>query len=106
MASAAGSAGGRPAPHQQTTLRVVFEEPESGEAVPMDVPLVDAAQLGLDWPGPAPALPDDLRHRLEEMGHAIQQTRHWYPVQLDDGRQVLLPVDHVQVQYAADRTYQ
>ncbi|HUG89436.1 MAG TPA: hypothetical protein VML55_01295 [Planctomycetaceae bacterium] len=90
--------------YEQTTLRVALQEPESGQTVPVEVPLVDVSEVGLAWPGPASALPLELRRRLEQTGHSIHETRHWVPVQLHDGRQVLLPVDHVQVELA--ETYQ
>jgi hypothetical protein len=44
-------------------------------------------------------LSDEVRQALERVGHRIEQRRALYPVQLDDGRRAIVPLDLVEVQY-------
>lgn len=40
-----------------------------------------------------PALPDDLVEALEADGHRVNRRRQLVPVQLDDGRQMIVPIE-------------
>ena len=43
---------------------------------------------------------------MEARGHRVRTERHLLPVQLQDGRRVVVPVDDVEITPAARRTYQ
>jgi hypothetical protein len=64
-------------------------------------------QGGIDhWVSNAsPAIPDDVLQALNRTGHRVQQRRGYLPVPLDDGRQVIVPVDQVELHYVGNGTY-
>ena len=47
---------------------------------------------------PKPVSPDVLQ-ALEQSGHQVQQRRELLPVQMNDGRQLVVPVDQVDIRY-------
>jgi hypothetical protein len=47
-----------------------------------------------------PLLSEAERQALESTGHQIEQRREVYPMRLNDGRQLLVPVDYVRIQDA------
>lgn len=51
------------------------------------------------------AVPPSLLESLEQMGH-VRQNRQLVPVDLEDGRRVIVPVDQVDVQFTGGRPYQ
>jgi hypothetical protein len=60
----------------------------------------------LDGPGveeflerQAPAISADVRRQLERSGYRLDEERKFIPFELKDGRQVVVPVDRVQVTY-------
>jgi hypothetical protein len=52
-----------------------------------------------------PAIPDNVAQALSRTGHKVQQRREFVPVSLEDGRQLIMPVDHVDIHYVGNRTY-
>ena len=52
-----------------------------------------------------PAIPDDVMQALSRTGHQIEQHRELVPVPLKDGRQLVVPVDQVDVHYVGNGTY-
>jgi len=67
----------------------------------IDIPLFNASQVDDEWIElHATTIPPYLREALERRGHQVIERRHWYPVELSDGRRVLLPVDDVRLQFA------
>jgi hypothetical protein len=44
-------------------------------------------------------IPPELRETFEESGHHVVQEREIVPVQLKDGRRLMVPVDHIQIHY-------
>lgn len=53
----------------------------------------------------APALTPELVQMLEQRGHAVQRQQQYIPVQLDDGRQIIVPVEGYQITPVGRRTY-
>ncbi len=47
-----------------------------------------------------------IQQLLERSGHRVEQRRQFFPVDLNDGRQIIVPVDEVQVQYVGSREVQ
>jgi hypothetical protein len=52
-----------------------------------------------------PALAPELVQMLERRGHDVQRQQQYIPVQLDDGRQVIVPVDGYQITPVNRRVY-
>ena len=48
-------------------------------------------------------LPDPVVRQLEQMGHQVHWQRRYAPVQLGDGRQVVFPVDDIEIAPVAFR---
>lgn len=52
------------------------------------------------------AMPAEVQRALERMGHRVEQRRQLVPYRLEDGRQVVVPVDQVEVQPVGNGSYQ
>lgn len=59
----------------------------------LDVPVYDEASASQLLINARPALPEDLVQALEAEGHLVDLQRQFLPVPLDDGRQMMLPVE-------------
>lgn len=80
------------------SLQLMVRDPAANEFRQIDVPLVQAADLGPGGLGELPAaMPAKAIERIQFMGNDVRQRRRYVPVRLLDGRQVLLPVDEIQV---------
>ena len=66
----------------------------------LQVPAIPADRLDEAWLRdiPAPVSPD-LLQALEESGHRVQQRRELLPVEMNDGRRLVVPVDQVDIDY-------
>ncbi len=53
-----------------------------------------------------PAMPESVEQALRRAGHEVHQSRQLVPVQLDDGRQLVVPMDEIDVRYIGRRGYQ
>jgi hypothetical protein len=63
------------------------------EPTMVDVPVYDEASASQLLINSRPALPEDLVQALEAEGHQVDLQRQFLPVPLDDGRQMMLPVE-------------
>lgn len=73
---------------QLAVNRTGSEEPQI-----MDVPVYDTQVATELLSTVRPALPDDLLEELEAQGHRVDRQRRLLPVRLDDGRQMIVPVE-------------
>jgi len=97
------------APHdanpQENLQLVINGGPEGRRNV--DVPLVDAA--GMDqalfgqW---SPALPPEVIRMLEQNGHQVVRERRLVPLDLRDGRRVVVPMDQVEIRPVNMQSFQ
>jgi hypothetical protein len=72
----------------------------------VQVPLISATGLSEGWRPPhASAIPDPILQRLRQAGHQIKWQRRYAPLQLSDGRQIVFPVDDVEITPVSCRTY-
>jgi len=55
---------------------------------------------------PSSAIPPDVLQQLEQRGHHIEREKELWPVQLQDGRRLIVPVEQVQVNYVGNESYQ
>jgi hypothetical protein len=42
-------------------------------------------------------MPESIIRQLEQLGHQVKQQRRMMQVKLDDGRQMIVPVDQVEI---------
>ncbi|HVU89295.1 MAG TPA: hypothetical protein VHD36_18355 [Pirellulales bacterium] len=77
------------------TVRLVMDDGTNGAReveLPIETTSADDAWLT----NRQPIVPRELRQALERMGHRVDERRQFLPVQLDDGRQLVVPVDQVE----------
>jgi hypothetical protein len=58
-----------------------------------EVPVQNVAEQGPD------AIPPAVKEAFQRSGHEVVQERQVVPVQMNNGRQLMVPVDHVQIHY-------
>jgi hypothetical protein len=76
----------------------------TGNNEPLQLPAQPRDRLDEDFLKAVPnPLPDDVRQAFERTGHEVRMHRELVPVQLKDGRQLVIPIDQVEVQYDAHR---
>lgn len=52
------------------------------------------------------AVPPNIAEMLRRLRHRIERKRSLVPVETEDGRRVLMPVEDIEVQYVGDEAYQ
>ena len=89
-------------------LPVVVGDPANTDSLAqIEIPLLDASQLGPEWWQKQPStIPEPVKRAFERLGHEVRESRQFYPVQLEDGREAIVPVDEIQVRYVGRRPYQ
>lgn len=64
------------------------------------LPAVERPGIDEEWvQSLPPTVPDDVRQSLYRTGHQISEQRELVPIMTDDGRQVVVPIDRVNVRY-------
>lgn len=64
----------------------------------IELPVFEAGKLDPFWLENRPSpMPENVVRQLEQMGHQVKQQRRMMRVNLDDGRQMIVPVDQVEV---------
>jgi hypothetical protein len=101
---ATGSAGRRE-PQPIGNVRLVVDGEGAAPQQGINVPVYDLKQIGNQWLSQEPALPRELIEQLERMGHRVQHHQQLIPVPLDDGREVVVPVDGYQITPVRQRAY-
>jgi hypothetical protein len=64
----------------------------------VDVPVYGEGQLDAWRTTNKPVLPDQVIEQLQAAGHKVSHQEQWIRVQLDGGREVLVPVDDYRIQ--------
>jgi hypothetical protein len=90
-------------PHAVT---LVLDDGGTGRLVPVEVPLVEQNSLDANWLNQPSALPLEVQQALERMGHQVRQQRQLLPVQLEGGRQGVVPIDQIEVVPVSNRGFQ
>ena len=104
-AVAAGTmAAQRPDPWQMVTVSL----PGGGQgANAIRVPAVQRDHFDADWVRDFPdALPPDVLQALQQSGHEVNQVRSVWPIRMRDGRELIVPVDQVEVRPVSARAFQ
>lgn len=83
------------------TMKVTLPSGDGTDQQTVEVPLIKADKETLKnmLNELDPILSDVAVRALEQTGHRVEQRRTYYPVELDDGREAVLPMDVVEVQY-------
>ncbi|MCH8829649.1 MAG: hypothetical protein IID45_08735 [Planctomycetes bacterium] len=102
-----GSSRPLPADGKTQFVRGSVDRRPSAEGRSLELPLIDAsaAEIGLLRPAQS-IFPADLVDQLRRSGHQIRETHRLYPVQLKDGRRILLPVNDVELKYLGNKRFQ
>jgi hypothetical protein len=86
------------AQHPLDNVRLVWDGPQ-GTAETIELPVVEGKVLDENWlRGQPSALPASLLEALERSGHRVLQRRELVPLNMQDGRRLVVPVDQVEVQ--------
>jgi hypothetical protein len=83
----------------------VFTLPTRG-GTPVQVPIYDVADRGEQALSTEPGVPDEVIRALRSRGHEVKQQRRYWPIDLGDGRQIIVPVDQLDVEYVGYQAYQ
>lgn len=87
-------------------VQLVVDGPEGESTQVGELPLYEMAGSIEDWlAGAAPALSPAVVESLEERGHQIERHVQYVPVQLEDGRQGIVPVENYQITPISHRVY-
>ena len=98
VASASGAENVTPTKVQ--TFRMTIPSADGQTEESLEVPMVEGSEKDLQSmlaQKQSPVLSEAALKTLESMGHQVQQHRAYYPVQLEDGRQGVVPMDVVEV---------
>ncbi len=88
-----GSTGGAPVPVMNVNLGG-----HSNASEPVQVPVYSPEQWkALQRNGKLTNIPEDVQRTLESEGYILDRNHHWYRARLDDGREILVPVETVRV---------
>lgn len=93
-----------PSPWKVVTVSPPSGSPDAGSS--MQLPAVERDKIDQQWlRNLPPAMPDSVRQAFARSGHQVDEQRELVPVSLQDGRQLVVPVDNVNVHYVGNQTY-
>ncbi len=85
-------------PWQMVTLAANGPDGDRGQTI--HLPACEQQHLDRHWPGGLPsALPCDLLESLQRAGYRVRRHRELLPVDMQDGRRLVVPVEQVEVEY-------
>jgi len=77
-----------------------------GQSRSIELPVVERQGIDEAWlQSLPPALPPDVIRALERIGYQLRQHRALVPLEMKDGRQLVVPVDQVEVHYVGNQAY-
>jgi hypothetical protein len=77
---------------------------DSGESVRL--PVLERDRMDQKWLQNMPSpIPENVVQALQRSGYQVQRQQELMPMPLKDGRQLVVPVDKVQLQYVGNTTY-
>jgi hypothetical protein len=82
----------------QPVMNMEFAD-ASGDATHWTLPVYSADDMGEDYWQMHDVLPEEVRQNLSRWGYRLDHDREFYSFPLDDGREIAVPVDTVQVRY-------
>jgi hypothetical protein len=88
------------------TFKLAVDDGTGGNHEDIEVPFVEATSVDPEWlQQQSSAVPAAVRQALEQAGLEIRQQRRLWPITLNDGRRLIVPVEQVEVQDVAGHTY-
>ena len=94
-------------PPTPENLRLVVNGGAGRDEDVVEVPLVGAQQMNEALFGNLPqSLPPEVVQMLEQSGHQVVRERRLVPVQLQDGRRVVVPMDQDEIHPVSSRGFQ
>ncbi len=85
-------------------VRLTLSGPGPDDDENVELPLVVAASIDPRWlQRHESAVPDEALDAWRKAGHVVTQREEIWRIDLNDGRQVLLPVEQVEIDYATDK---
>jgi len=95
--------GRRPAASASPWKMVTIPGPEG----PIRFPAIEREQIDEQWLRGSPtAFPGEILQALKRAGREVRQSRQLFPIPMDDGRRLVVPVDELEVRYVGNRVYQ
>ncbi len=89
-------------PWQLVTLGV--DPGEQGGRCRVQLPAVERPGIDEQWvEGLESPIPEEVLRALRRSGHKIESTRQYVPLRMKDGRQLVVPVDQVDVHYVGGK---
>jgi hypothetical protein len=77
-----------------------------GQSRSIELPAVERQGIDEAWlQSLPPALPPDVIRALERTGYQLRQHRALVPLEMKDGRQLVVPIDQVEVHYVGNQAY-
>jgi len=102
--------------YRLTSARVVNPSPGKWEtfkfnlgdgAEEIEVPAVEMAAVDPKWlENQGSAVPPDVIQYIESTGHEVRRQRTLLPIDLKDGRQLIVPVEQLELEYVGGSKYQ
>jgi hypothetical protein len=87
------------------TLRLTLAGQSPADDQNVEIPLMRAAGIDPEWlERQESAIPGEVLDAWHKAGHVVTRHEELWPIDLGDGRQMLLPVEQVEVDYASDRS--
>ena len=94
-------------PMRHVSLVVDDGDSSTSEHYEVDLPVTEMNQLDREWMfAPRSVIPPDVIRALRRMGNDVRQQHEFVPVDLRDGRQLVVPVEEVQIVPVSDLNYQ
>ena len=86
-------------------VRLVIDRGEGLSPQEIVVSLQNATESGSDFVPTEPAISDSVLRSLQLRGHKINRQQEYIPIDLQDGRQVILPVEQYRIAPVSSRSY-
>ena len=87
-------------------IRLVVDGGSEDQQQPIEVPVYDLKQIGPDWlSSDHPALRESVIEALKRRGRIVESQVELLPLPLDEGRQIMLPVEQIQITPVSRRSY-
>lgn len=94
-----------PAAPSRSWQMVTLSSPEDAgdSAESFQLPATEREHLAADWAADLPiAIPDEVLQALQRTGHRVQRHRRLLPVEMEDGRRLMVPIDQIDVRYVGN----
>jgi len=95
--------GRRPGAPPSSLQMVIIPGPEG----PIRFLAIEREQIDEQWLRGSPmAISGEMLEALKRAGREVRQSRRLFPIPMDDGRRLVVPVDELEIRYVGNRAYQ